>query len=427
MPAVAQPAFAIAVFLITYAIIISEKIHRTIISLFGAFVLVVCGVMTHEMAIEAIDFNVIGLLVGMMLIVGLTKDSGVFEYAAVGLAKLGQGRPVFILIALSLMTAVLSGFLDNVTMVLLVVPVTISIAELLEVDPIPLVFSEVIFSNIGGTSTLIGDPPNILIGSSAGLGFLDFVVNLGPVLLVVSGLTIAVICLIFRRRLAVSDESRQRLMAMDAREQLKDAKLAKQTIAVLGLTVLGFVTHQFWHLESASVAMMGASLLLLVVRPDPEKVFNHVEWPVIFFFIGLFILVGAIEAVGVIEWLAIQAVALTGGQMVPTGMAILWVSAIASAFVDNIPFTATMIPIIHNLGQLAAFESLDPLWWSLALGACLGGNGTLIGASANVVASGILEERGYRLSFLRFMVLGFPLMLLSIAISSLYLYVFYLI
>jgi Na+/H+ antiporter NhaD/arsenite permease-like protein len=213
---------------------------------------------------------------------------------------------------------------------------------------------------------------------------------------------------------------------MDPSEQLQDPKLARQALAVLGLTVVGFVTHQFLHLESATVALMGASLLLLVVRPNPEEVFHHVEWPVIFFFVGLFILVGAIEAVGVIEWLARQAILLTGGELAPTSMAILWVSAIASAFIDNIPFTATMIPIIHNLGQMAAFESLGPLWWSLSLGACLGGNGTIIGASANVVASGMLEEKGYRMSFLRFMALGFPLMVLSIAISSAYLYLFYL-
>lgn len=426
MPANAQLILAVTVFLVTYAIIVSERIHRTIISLVGAFVLVACGVLTHEMAIAAIDFNVVGLLVGMMLIVGLSKDSGVFEFAAISLAKLAGGRPLLIMVVLSLLTALLSGFLNNVTLIMLAVPVTITIAELLEIDPVPMVLSEVILSNVGGTATLIGDPPNLLIGSAARLGFMDFVVNLGPVLLVIAVVTIVIIGLLYRKRLQVSAASRQRLMEMDPAGHLKDPRLARQSLAVLGLTMVGFVTHQLFDLESATVAMLGASLLLLVVRPDADEVFNHVEWSVIFFFIGLFILIGSIEAVGVIEWLAVKVVELTGGQLAPASMAILWVSAIASAFIDNIPLTATMIPVIKSLGQLGAFANLDPLWWSLALGACLGGNGTLVGASANVVASGLLEDSDHPISFLGFMALGFPLMLLSIAISSAYLYLRYL-
>ncbi|MCL1879730.1 MAG: ArsB/NhaD family transporter [Actinomycetia bacterium] len=426
MPENLQVVFAVSVFFITYAIIVSEKIHRSIIALSGAFLMVVFGILSHEKAIAAIDFNVIGLLVGMMLIVGIIKDTGIFEYLAVSIAKAAKGRPVVILAALAMLGALLSGILDNVTLILLIVPVTISIARLLGISPIPLVISEVLLSNIGGAATLIGDPPNIIIGSAAELGFMDFVINLGPVLLVIAVVTTALLAVAYRRKLKVDDEHRQRLMEIDAAKQIKSKPLAIKSLAVMGLVIVGFITHQLLHLESATIAMAGASLLLLLVRPNVDKTFRHVEWPVIFFFVGLFILVGGLQAVGAIKWLAQQVVGLTGGELLPSGLAILWFAGFASGFVDNIPFTATMVPIIQEMGGLTAMQDLAPLWWSLALGACLGGNATIVGASANVVAIGMLDEKGMRVSFLQFMAIGLPLTLLALLISSIYLYVFYL-
>jgi len=421
-----QVAIAVAIFLVTYAVIISEKIHRTIISLVGAMLMILFGIISHETALEVIDLNVIGLLVGMMLLVGITKESGVFEYIAVTIAKISRGRPIPILVALSMLTALASGLLDNVTMVLLIVPVTISIARLLDISPVPFVIAEVLLSNIGGAATLIGDPPNMMIGSAASLSFLDFLVNLGPILFIIAFAVIGMLVLIFRRQLTVTDAKRQQLMKIDAARQIKDQPLAEKSLLILALVAVGFVTHQFLHLESATIAMSGAALLLIIVRPDIERVFHHVEWPVIFFFVGLFILVGSLEVVGVIEWIAVRVVSLTGGELLPSGLAILWVSAIVSAFVDNIPFTATMIPIINEIGQLTALSSLDPLWWCLSLGVCLGGNGTIVGASANVVAIGMLEDNDIHVSFLRFMAIGFPLTILALVLSSVYLYFLYL-
>ena len=426
MTGTAQIAFTAAVFLLTYAIIISERIHRTIISLFGAALLILFGIVNFEQAVTAIDFNVVGLLVAMMLMVGMTKGSGVIEFAAVKVAQLCKGQSMLLLVALSLLTALVSAFVDNVTMILLATPITISIAHKLRINPLPIVFAEILLSNIGGTATLIGDPPNLLIGSAAGLGFMDFVLNLAPVLLVIIAVTLLLLWLVFRKQFKVEPENRRHLMEMDAAQELKDKPLATKTLLILGLTVIGFISHQFLGLESGAVAIGGAALMLLVVRPDPEHAFSFVEWPVIFFFIGLFVLVGGLESVGAIEWLAGLSLQLTGGELLPTGVAILWISSITSAFVDNIPFTATMIPLIQQIGQLGSFASIEPLWWCLSLGACLGGNGTMVGASANVVAVGMLEEEGYKISFLRFMAMGFPIMLASIVISTIYLCVFYL-
>ena len=421
-----QIIFAVTVFLLTYGIIVSEKIHRTIIALFGAVVLIAFGIVSQDAAIGYIDFNTLGLLIGMMLIVGIARHSGLFEFLAIWSAKRSKGKPISIMISLSIITAILSALLDNVTTVLLIVPVTIAIAEKLEISPIPIVFAEIILSNTGGTATLIGDPPNIMIGSATGLGFMDFLINMAPIAIAVSAVTILCLFWLFRKQLAVKEELRQRIMEMDEYSELKDIGLLKKSLTVIVLTIIGFVLHQSLHLESATVALAGAALLLLVAQPDPEHVFEAVEWPVIFFFAGLFILVGGLEEVGVIEWAAHKALVATGGALLPTGMIILWMSAIFSALVDNIPFVATMIPLMQEMGNLGGIENMNALWWSLALGACLGGNGTIIGASANVVSIGLLEQRGYRLTFLKFMKWGFPLMILSILMSTVYLYLFYL-
>ncbi|MFZ5648566.1 MAG: SLC13 family permease [Bacillota bacterium] len=420
-----QVIFATAVFLITYAIIVSEKIHRAVAAFCGAAVIIIAGIVEADKAVHFIDFNTIGLLVGMMIIVGVTRQTGVFEYLAVKAAKQAKGEPIRIMAALGLITAVLSALLDNVTTVLLIVPVTFAIARQLQVNVIPYLIVEILASNIGGTATLIGDPPNIMIGSSTKLGFMDFVTNLAPVVVVVYVATIFILKIIYRRQINTSPDLMRNIMAMDENSEIKDHNLLKKCLIVLSLTILGFVLHQFVHLESSVIALSGASLLLLVTRMDPDHAFQAVEWPVIFFFIGLFVVVGGLEEVGVIEAIAKFALDVTGGELLPAGLLILWLSAIASAFVDNIPFVATMIPLIQDMGRLGGIQDLNFLWWSLSLGACLGGNGTIIGASANVVVIGMAEKRGSNISFMGFFKVAFPLMILSIVISMLYLVAWY--
>ncbi|MGQ9557762.1 MAG: SLC13 family permease [Desulfurispora sp.] len=425
MTASTQAIFATSVFLLVYAIIVSEKIHRTVIALIGAGVLILAKILTPEQATEAIDFNTIGLLIGMMMIVGITRQTGVFEYLAIKAAKRSGGHPLKIMASLGLVTAVLSAFLDNVTTVLLIVPVSFAIAEKLRLSPLPFLIVEIIASNVGGTATLIGDPPNIMIGSATHLGFMDFIINLTPVIIVVYVLTIFLLKLIYRRQLVTAPELQAAIMEMDENEEIKDHDLLRRCLLVLFLTIAGFALHQFIHLESSVIALSGASLLLLLSRQDPEHALHAVEWPVIFFFAGLFIIVGGLEHTGVIEKVARWSLDLTGGQLVPTAMLILWVSALASAFVDNIPFVATMIPLIHDMGRLGGIANLDLLWWALSLGACLGGNGTVIGASANVVVIGMAEKRGLHITFLGFMKVAFPLMIMSIILSTAYLLIWY--
>lgn len=418
--------FAVAIFLLTYAVIVSEKVHRTIAALVGAALLALSGVLSVEDAIHYIDWNTLGLLIGMMVIVGITRQTGVFEYLAVKAAKMVKGNPVKVMMALATVTAVTSALLDNITAVLLIVPVTFAITKQLKVNPIPILVAEIIASNIGGTATLIGDPPNIMIGSSTGLGFMDFVLNLAPVVVIIYVLTIVLLTLIYSKQLVTTAELQHGIMKMDEKKEIKDTDLLKQCLIVLGLTILGFVIHQYIHLESSVIALSGATLLLfLSSRENPEDAFHAVEWPVIFFFAGLFLVVGGIEKVGVIEAIARFTVDVTQGQLVPAGILILWVSAIASAFVDNIPFVATMIPLIKDMGELGMSGNLNFLWWALSLGACLGGNGTIIGASANVVVVGMAEKRGAPITFINYMKVAFPAMLLSIAVSMFYLLFWY--
>jgi len=428
LPEHLQVYFATTVFLITYAIIVSEKIHRSVIALVGAALIAVFKILEPEEAVHAIDFNTIGLLVGMMIIVGITRQTGVFEFLAIKAAKSSKGEPLKILAALSLVTAVLSALLDNVTTVLLIVPVTFAIAQKLRISPIPILIAEIIASNVGGTATLIGDPPNIMIGSATHLGFMDFVINLTPIVVVIYVCTLTLLRLIYRSQLVADPERQKSIMELNEFDELKDMRLLKKCMFVLALTVFGFVIHQYVHLESSVVALTGASLLLLISREDPEHALHNVEWPVIFFFIGLFVLVGSLEKVGVIEAIAAAALDVTGGAMLPTAMLILWMSGIASAFVDNIPFVATMIPLIKNMGQMMGVTdpaALNFFWWSLSLGACLGGNGTIIGASANVVVIGMAEKRGSRITFVKFFVIAFPLMIMSLVLASAYMYLWF--
>lgn len=420
---------AVAIFLATYVFIISEKIHRTVIALVGGMAIVVLGVISQETAIHHIDFNTLGLLVGMMIIVGVTAETGLFNYLAIKAAKKVEGKPMQILIVMSVLTALCSALLDNVTTVLLTVPVTISIAKKLNVRATPFLVSQIMASNIGGTATLIGDPPNIMIGSSTNLGFGDFALNLAPVAIIILIVTMFLLEFIYRKQLVTTDELRAHIMSLDESKELKDMALLKKSVTMLVLTIVLFSLHQMLHLESATVAMFCASILLLIAYPTHEKaleaVFKKVEWIAIFFFVGLFVLVGGLVETGVISMIAEEAMEITQGDTASTAILILWLSAIASAFVDNIPFVATMIPMIHEMGRMG-MDNLTSLWWSLALGACLGGNGTLIGASANVVVAGLAAVAGYPISFVRYFKIAFPLMILSIIISHIYVVIRYL-
>lgn len=422
-----QAIYAIIIFLITYALIISEKIHRTIVAMLGATLMIVFGIVNQETALHHIDFNTLGLLTGMMIIVTVTAQTGLFKYIAIWAAKKAKGDPIRILVALGLITAFASAFLDNVTTVLLMVPVTFSITRQLRVSPMPYLLTQIFTSNIGGTATLIGDPPNIMIGSAVKeLTFAAFIFNLAPIIIVILAVTVGILAFWYRKQLKTTPDLQQELMQMSAEDELSDPTLLKKCLFILALTIAGFFAHQALHIESATVALTGAFLLLLLTGEHYlEDALTRVEWTTIFFFVGLFVLVSGLVETGVIAKLAQEAIALTGGDLTATAMLILWMSAIASAFVDNIPFVATMIPMIQEMGKIGITD-LEPLWWSLALGACLGGNGTLIGASANVIVAGMAAKEGHHISFLKFMAIGFPLMILSIVISTVYVYLRYL-
>lgn len=424
---------ALVIFLVTYALIVSEKVHRTVIALFGAMVMVVLGVITQDEAIAHIDFNTLALLIGMMIQVLILSKTGLFRYLAVRAAQKTRGNPVALLISLSVIVAVCSALLDNVTTVLLTVPLTFTLTKDLRISPLPFVVAQIFASNIGGTSTMIGDPPNIMIASAVKeLDFMSFIINLAPPCVVIFLLTLGLLIFIYRRQLVCDPKVQQRIMKIKTVGLIRSKPLLIKCLFTLAVTILLFCTHgqiPGWALESGTVAVVCASLLLVLVMPRREKmlelVFSKVEWTTIFFFIGLFVLVGGLEVNGVIKWLAQQTMNLTGGESTVTTMAVLWLSAIMSAFVDNIPFVATMIPLIQDMGAMG-YANLEPLWWALSLGACLGGNGTVIGASANVVALSLARKQNLVVSFWQFMKVAFPLMLLSIVISSVYLYLFYL-
>ena len=423
-------------FIATYAVIVSEKVNRAIVAGLGAGLMVMLGILNQKTAVSGIDFNTLGLLVGMMVIVAITRGSGVFQYVAVWSAKKVNASPWGILFMLSLVTAVFSSLLDNVTTVLLIAPVTLLISHEMKIDPYPFLFAEIFASNIGGTATLIGDPPNIMIGSAVGLSFNDFLFNLAPITPVILAVTLGIIYLVWGRNMHASAEARERIMMFREKEAITDVTLLKQSLFVITLVIAGFLLAHPLQLEPATIAMFGAGLLLLLsnLKNDAEeqseevhKIFGGVEWITIFFFIGLFIAVKGIEEAGALTILGDLVIDYTGGDLAVTALVILWVSAIASAIVDNIPFVATMIPLIKSMAPtFGGAENLMPLWWSLALGACLGGNGSLVGASANLIVAGFAERAGHRIEFLRFMLLAFPMMLLSIAIASVYVYFRYL-
>lgn len=414
---------AAAIFVISYAVIVAEWAHKTIVALLGASLVILFKVLDQKQAFEAIDLNVIFLLAGMMVLANVMATTGVFEWLAIRSAKLARGRPFLILVTLSVLTAAASAALDNVTTVVLLAPVTLFLASLLDMDPRPLLIAEVMASNIGGTATLIGDPPNILIGSASGLDFIAFLTNLAPVTLLILPVGILIVWALFRRQMTVAEDVRVRILEMREAGVIKDPALLRKSLLVLALTLVGFVLHGPLGYEPATIALLGASVLLLWSGVDPHHALREVEWTTLFFFIGLFILVGGIVHVGLIGLLAQAALQVTGQDAGLTAIALLWMSAVLSGVVDNIPYTATMLPLVQ---ELAKYMPAEPLWWSLALGAGLGGNLTAIGASANVIVVQLAERSGYPISFRQFLLPGALVTLASMVICTVYVWVRYL-
>jgi Na+/H+ antiporter NhaD/arsenite permease-like protein len=418
-----EEVFAVTVFVVVLVVIAIELVNRTVAALLGAAVVVSFGVVEqNEAAAEFVDWNTIGLLAGMMVMVAILDRTGVFEYLAIKSAQWGKARPGRILIVLAVVTAVLSAFLDNVTTVILMVPVTFLIANAVGVSPLPFLLTQVMASNVGGAATLIGDPPNILIGSAANLSFADFVLNLAPVAILALPVVLAYLYFAFRRDLRYSKGAEENVRALDAEGAIRDMTLLRKSLIVLGAVILAFFLHGLLHLEVATIALFGAAALMLYARSDAGEVLRDVEWPTLLFFIGLFVLVGGLEATGFVGKIAHLLAGIGEATSATTALAIIWGSAVASGIVDNIPFTATMIPVIRELAQAQGLSETEvrPLWWALALGADFGGNATLIGASANVVVAGMSEREGMKISFLRFMAYGIPVTILSLAVATIY-------
>lgn len=419
-----------AILAITYATIMSEKVNRAIVALVGASVMILVGVLDQEEAIHGVDWNTIGLLTGMMILVSISRRSGMFQYLAVWSAKVAKAHPASILFILQITTAVLSAFLDNVTTVLLIVPVTLAICNTLKVPAYPYLFAEIFASNIGGTATLIGDPPNILIGSQVGLTFNDFVYHLTPVIIIVMVVQAIIIHFLWGKDLKASHDAEARVMAMNPDESILDWRLLKQSLAVLTLVMAAFILARPLHLEPATIALFGAAILMLLdnwahhsekAAHNIHSTFSDVEWITIFFFIGLFVVVHGVDVGGLLKLLANELVTATGGHLATAGYAILWVSAFLSAIVDNIPFVATMIPLIKSMApSFGGADHIQPLWWCLSLGACLGGNGTLIGASANLTVAGIGERNEVPFRFITYTLYAMPMMVVSVAICHVY-------
>ena len=413
---------AAGIFLLTYAFIVSERIHRTISALLGGLAMILF-VLPQEQAFHSIDWNVIFLLAGMMIIANIIKETGLFQWIAIQAVRLGKGDPFQVLILLSLITAVGSALLDNVTIVVLIAPVTLFVASTLRVSPVPFLIAEILASNIGGMSTSIGDPPNILIGSAAGIDFVTFATNMGPIALIILLVFIGLAGFLFKKELTAQDQSNVEITDLDTSALITDPVLLRKSLVVMIGVIFGFLLHGALHLEPATIALAGATLLMLWSKTDPHHALSDIEWTTLFFFIGLFITVEAIVEVGLIEMIADAALRLTGGNLPLTSMLLIWFSAIASGIVDNIPYTATMIPIVESLGQAMPAE---PLWWSLALGADLGGNLTLVGAAANVVVASLAEKSGHPISFKHFLRFGVIVTVMSLILASGYVWLRYL-
>ena len=416
------------ILILAYIFIALEKVPKVTIALLGAGITILLGLVSQTKVLDGVlnptyfvqyvDFNVIFLLVSMMIIVSITTRSGVFNYIANNLLKMTKGHPIAILVVLGLFTAVTSAFLDNVTTVILIMPITFFIAKELDIDPIPYLLTEIFASNIGGTATLIGDPPNIIIGSAAGFSFMDFVNNLTVVVAIILVVVLALLSLIFKKKLHASEEKMKEVANIDNSNTIKDKALLIRSMTVLGLVILGFVTHDITHIETCVAAMLGASFLLLFEKPT--DILRDVEWNTIFFFIGLFIIIGGVEASGGIKLMAEWILRVTQGSQEAASMLILWASGVISGFIDNIPYTATMSPMLVEIEKAMGADYTTPLWWCLSLGACLGGNMTMIGAAANVIVSETSAKHGHPMFFLRFMKYGVFVVLISLAICSVY-------
>ncbi|MBP3925198.1 ArsB/NhaD family transporter [bacterium] len=429
-----------AILVIAYIFIASEKIQKSVVALAGASLTMLLGLiplaghMDPEKAdyvkgvFEYIDFQVIFLLIGMMIIVSIASRSGVFKWMAINLLKATKGHPKTVLFALAAFTAIASAFLDNVTTVVLMMPITFIIAKEFETDPIPFLITEVLASNIGGTATLIGDPPNIIIGTRAGLTFMDFVNELSGIIILIFLVVVSILIFLFRKGLKATPEKMAHIANLDNSKTITDKNLMIRSMITLGLVILGFVTHDITHISAFVFAVAGASFLLLFEKP--KEIYRDVEWLTIFFFVGLFIIIGGFEANGGIKFLADQLIVLTHGSLNAATMIILWASGILSGIIDNIPYTATMAPLISELinpaNPNAITGSVHALWWALSLGACLGGNLTIIGAAANVLVSETAAAKGHPISFMRFMKYGVLAVFISLTMSSVYLYLRYL-
>lgn len=412
---------AVAVFLIVILLIISERVHRTAAAMAGAMVLILTGVMSADKALSYIDFNTIGVLVGMMIFVAIVRRSGMFEYIAVRAAKAVHGDPWKIMVAFTLITAVLSAILDNVTTVLLVGPMSIAIARMLKIDPVPFLMGQILASNVGGTATLIGDPPNIMIGSAAHLSFMDFLENTGFAVLFILAVLILLMKIVYEKKIEMGTVDTSAIEKLDPSKSITNRALMRKGIIVLICVIVGFMFHDKLGIESSVIALTAAAVMLIIGREDVNEAIQDVEWTTILFFMSLFVVVGGLTETGIIKELASKIINATDGHPMVTMLVLLWASALLSSILDNIPFVATLIPLI--LAMQADGMDVTSFWWAISLGACLGGNGTMIGASANVVLSDISTKHGYPITFKSYLKVGMPFMLLSIVISTVFLVV----
>ena len=430
---VSKAIIASLILIFSYVILFSEKLNRAVTVMLGASAMILLGVLSYAQAIEGVDFNTIALLIGMMIMVGIMEKSGAFQFAAVKSAKIVNASPRGMLAVLGVVTAVLSAFLDNVTTVLLIVPVTIEITRKLNVKPYAFLMMEIFASNIGGTATLIGDPPNILIGSALGLSFMDFLKELTLLVVINLAVLVAIFDFFFGRKMTATQKAKKEVMSIDEYNCITDFSLLWKSLAVLGVTIVGFIVGETFHIANGTIALFGAAVLLALYTvgfshsqrdKHVEDAFSLVDWTTIFFFTGLFALVYGLEVVGVLEMLGNKALMLVDGSIKKATFLILWSAAILSAIIDNIPFVATMIPLLKTMEEsLGGREAMMPVWWALSIGSCFGGNGSLIAASANVIVAGIASREGHPLNFIKFLFWSIPIMLLTIAISSVYIYI----
>lgn len=412
---------ALMVFIMAFLLISTETLPNAIVAMVGAFILLAFHVLSQEEAIAFVDFDTIGLLCGMMITVAVMRKSGIFEYIAIKGIKLTKGNPWKILVVLSVVTAVLSAFLDNVTTVLIIVPLTFAVAETIRISPMPILISEILFSNIGGTATLIGDPPNIMIGGATHLEFMDFIYINTPVVLIVSVVTFFLLRVIYYKKLMSATVDKNKIEAFDERRTIHNKRLLISSLTIFGLIILAFVTHHWHEISLATVALGGGFIMMMVTKQDPEEMLKEVEWPTLFFFLGLFVLVGGLDKTGIIGIVADKMIDVTRGDLSAATQLVLWVSAFSTTVVNSIPYTATMISVIENMAATMTGD-INPLWWALSIGACFGGNGTIIGAAANIIVAGFTQKTKFPLRFKEYIKIGFPLMLVSVIIASGYLY-----